>query len=263
MAARRIPLVDPRVAVRPGASTTLRRAQSSGVGRSDPGLVGPGLGDLMSLIGLVDPPMAADAVTFGGWDWSGSFTTIDLIAATHERPQRGAAGPEARPLQELHRRRDPPDGAARRSRRRDHPRRPRSARFRPRSRTLPTSRSALGFGVVGYLLAYDEGQLFREGLFQFMTSFSLPLVCDRRRPEGRRRRPAGHRLRAAGGGRPDGGPVLHRPHERRDAEAIHPWRVVRHGRRAHGPRLGPCHVGRRRPVGGGRDLVRDRLHPSA
>jgi uncharacterized membrane protein YeiH len=33
---------------------------------------------------------------------------------------------------------------------------------------------ALTFGVVGYLLAYKGGQLFREGLFQFMTSFSLP-----------------------------------------------------------------------------------------
>lgn len=30
------------------------------------------------------------------------------------------------------------------------------------------------FGIVGYLLAYDKGQLFREGLFQFATSFSLP-----------------------------------------------------------------------------------------
>jgi len=29
-------------------------------------------------------------------------------------------------------------------------------------------------GVLGYLVAYKEGQLFREGLFQFMTSFSLP-----------------------------------------------------------------------------------------
>jgi uncharacterized membrane protein YeiH len=32
----------------------------------------------------------------------------------------------------------------------------------------------LAAGVVGYLVAYKEGQLFREGLFQFMTSFSLP-----------------------------------------------------------------------------------------
>jgi uncharacterized membrane protein YeiH len=29
-------------------------------------------------------------------------------------------------------------------------------------------------GFVGYYIAYDSGQLFREGLFQFMTSFSLP-----------------------------------------------------------------------------------------
>lgn len=33
---------------------------------------------------------------------------------------------------------------------------------------------ALAFGAIGYLLAYSKGQLFREGLFQFMTSFSLP-----------------------------------------------------------------------------------------
>ena len=33
---------------------------------------------------------------------------------------------------------------------------------------------ALTFGFIGYKLAYAEGQLFREGLFQFMTSFSLP-----------------------------------------------------------------------------------------
>ena len=33
---------------------------------------------------------------------------------------------------------------------------------------------ALAFGIVGYLLAYTGGQMFREGLFQFMTSFSLP-----------------------------------------------------------------------------------------
>jgi uncharacterized membrane protein YeiH len=31
-----------------------------------------------------------------------------------------------------------------------------------------------GFGLVGYFTAYARGQLFREGVFQFMTSFSLP-----------------------------------------------------------------------------------------
>ena len=33
---------------------------------------------------------------------------------------------------------------------------------------------ALAFGTAGYLMAYKGGQLFREGIFQFMTSFSLP-----------------------------------------------------------------------------------------
>ena len=32
----------------------------------------------------------------------------------------------------------------------------------------------LAAGIVGYLIAYKGGQLFREGLFQFTTSFSLP-----------------------------------------------------------------------------------------
>lgn len=32
-------------------------------------------------------------------------------------------------------------------------------------------------GFVGYRLAFAKGQLFREGLFQFMTSFSLPLYA--------------------------------------------------------------------------------------
>ena len=33
---------------------------------------------------------------------------------------------------------------------------------------------ALAFGLPGYSLAYAKGQLFREGIFQFVTSFSLP-----------------------------------------------------------------------------------------
>jgi uncharacterized membrane protein YeiH len=36
---------------------------------------------------------------------------------------------------------------------------------------------ALAAGIIGYLLAYKDGQFFREGLFQFMTSFSLPLYA--------------------------------------------------------------------------------------
>ena len=35
----------------------------------------------------------------------------------------------------------------------------------------------LAAGIIGYNLAYGKGQLFREGLFQFMTSFSLPLYA--------------------------------------------------------------------------------------
>jgi uncharacterized membrane protein YeiH len=35
----------------------------------------------------------------------------------------------------------------------------------------------LAAGIIGYSLAYGKGQLFREGLFQFMTSFSLPLYA--------------------------------------------------------------------------------------
>jgi uncharacterized membrane protein YeiH len=33
---------------------------------------------------------------------------------------------------------------------------------------------ALAFGLLGYGMAYAKGQLYREGVFQFMTSFSLP-----------------------------------------------------------------------------------------
>ena len=126
----------------------------------------------MSVGGLVDAPMAADAVTFGGWDWSGNFTTIDLIAASTNalngallarRPDHyknftvvgiilmallgGLGGGMTRDIL--------------------------VARFRPRSRTPPTSRSARLRG--GRLPArLHRGKLFREGLFQFMTSFSLP-----------------------------------------------------------------------------------------
>ena len=36
----------------------------------------------MSVDGFLDAPTLATSVHFGGWDWTGSFTTIDLIAAT-------------------------------------------------------------------------------------------------------------------------------------------------------------------------------------
>ena len=127
----------------------------------------------MSVAGLFDAPMLADAVTFGGWDWTGDFTTIDLIAAS-TNALNGAL---------LARR---PDhyknftvvgivlmallgglggGITRDILLGQVP----SALTNPAYITL-----CLAFGVLGYLLAYGQGQLFREGLFQFMTSFSLP-----------------------------------------------------------------------------------------
>ena len=127
----------------------------------------------MTVDGFFGAPPLALSVHFGGWDWTGSFTTIDLIAAS-TNALNGAL---------LARR---PDhyrnftvigillmallgglggGITRDVLLGDVP----SALTNPAYITL-----CLGFGVLGYLLAYAKGQLFREGLFQFMTSFSLP-----------------------------------------------------------------------------------------
>jgi uncharacterized membrane protein YeiH len=117
--------------------------------------------------------LLATAVTFGGWKFIGNFTTIDLIAATTNalngsllarRPDHykqftvvgillmallGGLG----------------GGITRDVLLGDVP----SALTNPAYITL-----SLAAGTVGYLIAYKGGQLFREGLFQFMTSFSLP-----------------------------------------------------------------------------------------
>jgi uncharacterized membrane protein YeiH len=110
---------------------------------------------------------------FTGWKFTGSFTSVDLIAASTNalngallarRPDHyknftipgilamallgGLAGGIVRDLML---------GKA-----------PPGALTNPAYITL-----CLVFGVVGYLLAYGQGQLFREGVFQFMTSFSL------------------------------------------------------------------------------------------
>lgn len=117
--------------------------------------------------------LLASSVHWGGFKWSGSYTTVDLIAASTNalngallarRPDHykqftvvgillmallgGLGGGITR---------DVMVGQIP------------SALTNPAYITL-----ALAFGVVGYLLAYSGGQLFREGLFQFMTSFSLP-----------------------------------------------------------------------------------------
>ena len=123
---------------------------------------------------LLDSVALASSVTFfKGWDLWGNYTTIDLIAAT-TNALNGAL---------LARR---PDhyknftiigillmallgglggGISRDVLLGNVP----SALTNPAYITL-----CLAAGVVGYLIAYGAGQLFREGLFQFMTSFSLP-----------------------------------------------------------------------------------------
>ena len=120
-------------------------------------------------------PLASSGTVewFKGWDLTGNYTTIDLIAAS-TNALNGAL---------LARR---PDhfknftiigilgmallgglggGITRDVLLGDVP----SALTNPAYITL-----ALAFGFLGYHLAYKGGQLFREGLFQFMTSFSLP-----------------------------------------------------------------------------------------
>src|SRR5271167_642909 len=118
-------------------------------------------------------PLATSVHWFTGWKLTGSFTGIDLIAAATNalngallarRPDHyrgftvvgillmaligGLGGGVIRDVMLGH---TP------------------SALLNPAYITL-----CLAAGVVGYLVAYKEGQLFREGLFQFMTSFSLP-----------------------------------------------------------------------------------------
>jgi uncharacterized membrane protein YeiH len=115
----------------------------------------------------------AAPVHWGGFTWSGNFTTVDLIAASTNalngallarRPDHykqftivgiilmallgGLAGGITR---------DVMVGEV------------------PAALTNPAYiLLCLAFGVVGYHLSYARGQLFREGFFQFMTAFSLP-----------------------------------------------------------------------------------------
>jgi uncharacterized membrane protein YeiH len=125
--------------------------------------------------GLLHPLLASNGAVnwFTGWKFTGNFTLVDLVAASTNalngallarRPDHfknftivGVLGMAL--LGGLG------GGITRDVLLGDVP----SALTNPAYITL-----ALLFGVVGYALAYKEGQLFREGLFQFMTSFSLP-----------------------------------------------------------------------------------------
>ena len=127
----------------------------------------------MSVDQAIVAPILAQAVHFGGWKWTGDFTTIDLIAAT-TNALNGAIL----------------------ARRPDHYRnftivgvllmallggigggmtRDVLLNKVPGALTNPAYITlCLIAGVVGYRIAFAKGQLFREGVFQFMTSFSLP-----------------------------------------------------------------------------------------
>jgi uncharacterized membrane protein YeiH len=123
---------------------------------------------------VADPLVLADsALHIGGFKWSGDYTTVDLIAASTNalngallarRPDHyknwtvvgiilmallmGLGGGITRDL---------------------------LANEIPGALTNPAYITvALAFGILGYSISYKGGQLFREGLFQFVTSFSLP-----------------------------------------------------------------------------------------
>ncbi|WP_431221493.1 trimeric intracellular cation channel family protein [Leifsonia xyli] len=125
---------------------------------------------------MLEQVVAASPITIGGWKWTGDFTTLDLIAASTNalngallarRPDHyknftviGVLGMAL--LMGLG------GGITRDVIVNQVP----GALTNPAYITL-----ALIFGVIGYLLAYGQGQLFREGVFQFFTSFSLPLYA--------------------------------------------------------------------------------------
>ena len=125
---------------------------------------------------MLTEALAVQSVHWGGFDWTGNYTTLDLIAAS-TNALNGAL---------LARR---PDhfknftivgiilmallggiggGVTRDVLLNDLP----SAFTNPAYILL-----CLGFGIVGYHLAYTKGMLFREGLFQFMTTFSLVMYA--------------------------------------------------------------------------------------
>ena len=125
---------------------------------------------------MLTEALASQSIHWGGFVWAGDFTTLDLIAASTNalngallarRPDHyknftivgiilmavigGIGGGVSRDV---------------------------LLNTVPGALTNPAYIIlCLAFGIIGYRLSYAKGQLFREGLFQFMTSFSLPLYA--------------------------------------------------------------------------------------
>lgn len=125
---------------------------------------------------MIGVPLLATSVHFGGFKWTGSFTTLDLIAAgtnslngalLARRPDHyknwtmvgiimmgllmGLGGGATRDV---------------------------LINQVPTSLTNPAYLVvALAAAALGYCIAFAAGQLFREGLFQLLCSFSLPMYA--------------------------------------------------------------------------------------
>jgi uncharacterized membrane protein YeiH len=125
------------------------------------------------MLDLAHTLLATNDLTVGGFKWSGNFTSIDLVAASTNalngallarRPDHykqytvvgillmailgGIGGGVTRDV---------------------------LVAQVPSALTNPAYiLLCIGFGVIGYFIAYAGGQLFREGVFSFLTAFSLP-----------------------------------------------------------------------------------------
>lgn len=173
--------------------------------------------------------LLATSLVWGGFKWHGSFTTLDLIAASTNslsgamlarRPDHykqftvvgiilmallgGLGGGITRDVMVA-----------------QVP----AALTNPAYITL-----ALVFAFLGYFLACGEVQLFREGLFQLITAFSLPWYAIVGAQKGVLvglpvwgSVPRSREF--------DSRPLLHRHHLRDDREAVHSQRVVHRGPR--------------------------------